>query len=69
MRNVYLFSVIEDEDVTSSVFVFKDNALTHIAKHFSEYKKTGENTSEDIEYWRKSTGESLLLEKLKVEDY
>lgn len=68
MINVYLMTLIEDEEVTSSIFVRKENAMNYITHQFPDFKKTAEDTKEDVTYWRKPTGEGLLLEKLKVED-
>jgi hypothetical protein len=68
MNFVYLFSKIDHEDVSSTVFLSKKKAEAHIAKTHPEYRKNAENTKEDITYWRKSSGEGLLLEKLQVED-
>lgn len=69
MRTAYLFSQITDDDITSSVFISKDNALVHIKKHYSEYKLLAEDKKEDAQYWRGPAGDGLLLEKLRVEDY
>lgn len=68
MKSVYLLSMVTEEDVSSSVFELKANALAVIAKEYSEYKKIAENKPSDIECWHKHTGECILLEKLKVED-
>ncbi len=68
MKSAYLLSFVNEDDVSSSVFMNKANAEKVIEKKYPDYKLVAQNTPEDIMCWRKNTGECILLEKLKVED-
>lgn len=68
MKQAYLMTLVEEEDLTSSIFKQKASALDHIAKEFPEFKLVAEDIAEGVLCWRKHTGECLLLEKLRIED-
>lgn len=67
MNTVYLLSMVDEEDINSTVFTTKKKALDYITRTYPEYSKIAEDVKEDIEFWRKVTGEGILLEKLQVQ--
>lgn len=67
MNTVYLLSMVDEEDISSTVFTTKKKALDFMIRMHPEYSKIAEDVKEDIEFWRKVTGEGILLERVQVQ--
>lgn len=67
MDYIYLLTKFHDaEDFTSFVFVSKARAIKYISENFPEFKPYAEDKGTGVEFWTRSHGEGILLEKLEV---
>lgn len=68
MKEIYLLTLIADDEVESLAFRSRVNAQRYIESNFLDYRKSAEDFTKTIECWQNHAKRSILLEKIKVED-